>query len=281
MTILRAGLIGDHISQSRLSRGLRLMCEDHGMTLEFEMIDSAKTAGFDFADTLRTCRNAGWTGVTVTHPYKADAAAFAGGAAPDEVRLLGASNTLIFKPDLTAHNTDYTGFLSAWHHVFAGRSPGRVAMAGAGGVARALGPALARLGATDIAIWDTDMDRAQALVTRIGGPARAVPLEQAAKATAAADGLVNATPLGMTYHPGSAFDPAWIGPQSWAFDAVYTPTDTTFLKNCDAQGLAILSGFDLFRFMAMNSFEAYTGLTPDPAHTLPRLDALRPTEDNP
>ncbi len=278
---LRAGLIGDHISQSRLSAGLALMCSDHGLELEFEMIDSALEDGFDFDATVRACRDAGWDGVTVTHPYKAAAAAFAGADAPEEVQLLGASNTLTFHPQLSAHNTDYTGFLAAWAGLFGARTPGRVAMAGAGGVARALGPALVRLGATDLVIWDLDPQMAQALAAQIAGPARAVPVEQAEAEIRAADGLVNATPLGMRYHPGTAFDLQAIGGQAWAFDAVYTPTDTVFLTAAADRGLAVLSGFDLFRYMAMKSFTAYTGLTPEPERTLPRLEALRPPKESP
>ncbi len=44
----------------------------------------------------------------------------------------------------------------------AGR-PGRVAMAGAGGVARAIAPALAEPGANEISVWDTDPARARTL----------------------------------------------------------------------------------------------------------------------
>lgn len=279
MSTLRAGLIGDHIGQSRLSAGLGIMCADHGLTLDFQMIDSALDPAFDFTATVDRCRAAGWTGVTVTHPYKANAADYAGTDAADAVRLLGASNTLTFAPRLAAHNTDFTGFIAAWRGIFGDRAPGRVAMAGAGGVARALGPALARLGATDIAIWDAQDANARDLARRIGPVARAVAMAEAGDVIRAADGLVNATPMGMTYHPGSAFDADLIGAQAWAFDAVYTPTDTAFLTTAAASDLAVLSGFDLFRYMAMNSFDAYTGIAPDPATTLPKLARLRPAED--
>ena len=278
MTALRAGLIGDHISASRLSKALAIMCEEAGLTLDFEMIDSALDPAFDFDATVAACRAKGWTGVTVTHPYKTAAAHLAGDEADPVVSRLGASNTLIFGPKIAAHNTDFSGFQGAWRHVFGPRTPGRVAMAGAGGVARAVGPALADLGAEEIALWDLEPDRAEALARVIGPKARAIPASQAAEAIRAADGLVNATALGMTYHLGSAFDPKLIGPQRWAFDAVYTPTDTAFLITAAEAGLDILSGFDLFRFMAIASFEAYTGLSPDTAATLTALAPLRPQE---
>ncbi len=176
---------------------------------------------------------------------------------------------------MTGHNTDYTGFIGAWRANM-DQGPGRVAMAGAGGVARALGPALAALGADEITVWDTRPEMAAGLVSLIGTKARAVPVSEAAPAIRAANGLVNATPLGMREYPGSAFDAGLLGSQAWAFDAVYTPTDTRFLQDARAAGLTVLSGFDLFRHMAMGSFEAYTGIAPDPEEVLPLLAVLRP-----
>lgn len=275
MGILKAGLIGEHISRTRLPAALKIMCGMHGLALDFELIDTAESPGFDFNATVNGLRAAGWSGVTVTHPYKTHAAACAGDGMLPDLRSLGACNTLIFGPPLAGHNTDFTGFVGAWQAQMS-QPPGRVVMAGAGGVARALGPALARLGATEITIFDTDAARATDLAALIGPAASAIPAGGAGEAISRADGLVNATPLGMREYPGSAFAGAPLGGQAWAFDAVYTPADTQFLLEARAAGLATLSGFSLFQHMAMGSFAAYTGITVDPATVLPQLDALKP-----
>ena len=275
MGILKAGLIGEHISRTRLPAALKIMCEMHGLTLEFVLIDTAELPGFDFTATVDDLRAQRWTGVTVTHPYKTNAADYAGNGMLPDLRRLGACNTLIFGNELGGHNTDFTGFIGAWQARMA-QPPGRVVMAGAGGVAHALGPALARLGAAEIAIFDTDPARATNLAALIGPVAMALPAGGAGKAIEQADGLVNATPLGMREYPGSAFEPAHLGPQSWAFDAVYTPADTQFLLDARAAGLTTLSGFSLFQHMAIGSFAAYTGITVDAAAVLPKLDALKP-----
>lgn len=281
MKVLRAGLIGDHISQTRLPAALEIMCQDSGITLEFELIDTADRADFDFVKTVDALRAKGWSGVTVTHPFKTHAAQYAGEAMPTELRKLGAANTLVFETALKGANTDYTGFLSAWHSHMNGRAPGIVAMAGAGGVARAIGPALAELGATEIRIWDMSEQRANDLADLIGAPAQVVAVSQSHIAIKAANGLVNATPMGMSYHPGTAFAAGLIGLQDWAFDAVYTPTDTEFLMDCRRAGLTILTGFDLFRHMAVRSFQAYIGITPNLENIMPKLAALRPVSDDP
>ena len=278
MTVLRAGLIGAGIGQSRFSAALQLMCEAHGMQLAFTPIDTAGRPDFDFARAVDDLRAAGWNGVTITHPHKVQAMAYAGDSMGPDFRHLGAANTLTFHPELMGHNTDYTGFLGAWQDAMGDRSPGHVAMAGAGGVARAIAPALLRLGASQITIWDPTARMATALAEELGDRTRAVPVNNCTEAILSADGLLNATPLGMIGHPGTAFPEDLIGGQDWVFDAVYTPTNTGFLTIARRKDIRTITGFDLFRFMAIGSFAAYTGITLEPATILPALDALRPRE---
>ena len=275
---LKCGLIGSNISRTQMPMALDIMCRAEGMELDFSLLDTEHDSAFDFRTTVDMLRQDGWTGVTVTHPHKAEAATYAGDRMDREVAHLGASNLLIFGPSLTGWNTDYLGFIAAWRAVFKNRGPGEVAVAGAGGVSRAIVPALLKLGARKVSVFDTDHDAATDLAKSSGHAVRAVPISDAPNVISNATGLVNATPLGMGGHPGTAFDPTLIGPQNWAFDAVYTPTDTEFLTDAASKGLAIMTGFDLFRFMALETFRIYTGRAPDRASILPQLDALRPRE---
>lgn len=278
MDKLTAGLIGSHIKKTRLPRALRLLCDAAGIQFQFELIDTDGMADFHFEATVKDLKARNWSGVTVTHPYKTYAARYAGENLLPEIARLGASNTLVFGPPLSGHNTDFTGFISAWRAGMGDTSPGKVAMAGAGGVARALAFALVELGATSISIWDVEPGKAGQLADECGGPARAVSPDQANTAVNTADGLVNATALGMDHAPGMAFDAHHIGSQNWAFDAVYTPTNTAFLKTCRAAGLECLTGFDLFCHMAIGSFEAYTGREVDKPSALQKLSGLRPED---
>lgn len=273
---LRASLIGEHIQKTRLPAALQIMCDDASIELAFDLVDTALRSDFEFDRKVTELIEAGWTGVTVTHPFKIDAARFAGRGMTGEAANLGAANTLVFGDPLQGFNTDYTGFLGAWRHRMGEDSPGRVAMAGAGGVAQAIGPALIELGARKIWLWDAVPEKALALAGQIGPAAEALPVDEAPRAIGQADGLVNATALGMVQYPGSAIAPTLMGRQRWAFDAVYTPTNTEFLKAADTAGLNTISGFDLFRHMAIGSFEAYTGIRPDTKKTLAKLTALKP-----
>jgi shikimate dehydrogenase len=273
---LRASLIGEHIQKTRLPAALKIMCDDAGMELAFDLVDIALCGEFDFDRKVTELIEAGWTGVTVTHPFKIDAARFAGAGMTGEAANLGAANTLVFDDPLKGFNTDYSGFLGAWRHCMGADNPGRVAMAGAGGVAQAIGPALIELGARKISLWDVVPEKALALADKIGPAAEALPADEAPRAIGQVDGLVNATALGMAQYPGSAIAPALMDGQRWAFDAVYTPSNTEFLLAAAEAGLNTISGFDLFRHMAIGSFEAYTGIRPDTKKTLAALATLRP-----
>jgi len=127
MTPLVAGLIGSHIQKTRLPGALKLLCEEAGIGFSFELMDTAELDSFDFNSTVDGLMLRGWTGVTITHPWKTHAAAYAGDRMRPEVKALSACNTLVFGPPLVGHNTDFTGFVSAWAWIMKGAAPGRVA----------------------------------------------------------------------------------------------------------------------------------------------------------
>jgi shikimate dehydrogenase len=80
-----------------------------------------------------------------------------------------------------------------------------------------------------------------------------------AQASDGADGLVNATPLGMAGYGGSAFPKTVLNGPRWAFDAVYTPIDTPFVLSACAAGLSVISGYELFFHQGVDAFAIFTG----------------------
>jgi shikimate dehydrogenase len=94
-----------------------------------------------------------------------------------------------------------------------------------------------------------------------------------------AEGLVNATPVGMVGTPGSPVPPELLGGRRWAFDAVYTPRDTEFLQHARRAGLGVLDGYELFFHQGVAAFELFTGRRPgDPGELRRRLDPLQAQE---
>ena len=278
--ILKAGLIGANIQNSRLPAALKIMCDEAGLDLDFELIDTSLVHAFDFYSEVHNRIDSKWTGVTITHPYKLDAALFLkaikNGEMALEVADLDASNTLVFDSTITGYNTDYSGFLGAWKKSMGDKLPGKVCVAGAGGVAAAIVPALIKLGAKKIVVWDLDVEKSSRIAGHYSGIVDVVLIHKSEAEILSADGLVNATALGMEAYPGSAFDSQFIGSQSWAFDAAYTPTNTQFLQCANAAGLNTISRFELFCNMAVRSFKAYTGIDPDFENSIEKLQELKP-----
>jgi len=275
---VRLGLIGVGIARSRAPELHRLAGQLCGIRVTYDLIALESDAPEAFDAALAACGARGYAGVNVTHPFK-ERAAGAVRNLPEHLRQLGAVNTIRFEGGAAAYgfNTDYTGFKRAYRNGLA-YAPGVVAIIGTGGVGRAIAFALVDLGVTELRLFDLDRSRCERLLLALQPHAR-VPVvlcEHLEEAIADADGLVNATPLGMHHHPGTPIPAAMIGAQRWVFDAVYTPTRTHFLQDATAAGLEVLSGYELFFYQGVDAFEIFTGVPVDEARL---RDAL--TEPSP
>lgn len=268
--MIRLGLIGREITQSRMAMLVRLAGDRTGQTLDYVLFDLAAAGARPFDPTFDACAADGLRGVNVTYPFK-EAAAQRVRIEDPLVRAIGAVNTVIFPPDGAVDggprgfNTDYTGFLAAYRRRRARASPGAVAVIGSGGVGRAIAFALAALGADALRLYDVDADRSRALATALRS-VTGIEIEvcdDCAAAVARAAGLVNATPVGMRHAPGCAVPADSIGGQEWVFDAIYTPLETELLRFARDRGIAALSGFDLFLAQAVDGFEIFTGVRLD------------------
>lgn len=263
--MIRLGLIGDNIARSQSPRLHRLAGRMCGLEISYEPLIPADLR-LDFADVFENCRTGGFQGLNVTYPYKE---VVVGRLRIDEplAKALGACNTVLFQGGAPrGFNTDCTGFASAFENAFGKTSPGCVAMAGAGGVGKAIAFALGKLGATNVAVFDPDRAKAEALAASLKPlfPQLTVTLPVTlAEAVEIADGVINSTPLGMVGHPGSAFTGMALGHCQWAFDAVYTPVETHFLKTARAAGVETLSGYELFFYQGVHAFTLFTGCEVD------------------
>ena len=263
---IQLGLLGNGLERSRARDLHEMIGELLGLPVAYRPMDLAGRARVSIADELGRCAAEGFTGVNVTHPYK-PAAHAAVGYAPGLPSGLTSINTVLFRRErMVGANTDCSGFRRAFRARFgAAAAPGRVLMLGAGGVGRAIAFALAELGASGLVVYDLLPGAAARLIDEMratGLDLREAQTDLEAE-TAAADGLVNATPLGMFQYPGCAFPVAALGGQRWAFDAVYTPENTGFLAACRRRGIDTLSGFGLFLYQGLDAFELFTGVEPD------------------
>jgi shikimate dehydrogenase len=221
-----------------------------------------KSRGLEFDAVFDGARIDGYRGLNITYPYK-EIVVSRLSEKDNSVRLIGSSNTVLFDCSGPAGaNTDFTGFLSAYRNTFGKADPGIVALAGCGGVGRAIGHALAQLGAKALHLFDANRQKAEALAGSLSAkwPSSTVDVADSIyEACESADGLVNCTPLGMVGRDGSAFPSELIAGHTWAFDAVYTPVETVFLRNARAAGLSLMSGYELFIGQGVDAFRLFTG----------------------
>jgi shikimate dehydrogenase len=234
---------------------------------------------------LAAARLAGHRGVNVTHPCKqlviphldelsADAAA------------IGAVNTVVFDGGRAiGHNTDWSGFGAGLRAGLPGAATGHVVLLGAGGAGAAAAHALLALGTTRLDVVDVDPDRARRLVDRLAArfPGCSVdpgaPDRGLAGRLAGADGLVNATPIGMAGHPGLPVPAALLAARLWVADIVYRPLDTALLRAARVAGCATLDGGQMAVHQAAEAFRLFTGVEPDPSSMLEHFAALVGAEE--
>jgi quinate/shikimate dehydrogenase (NAD+) len=215
---------------------------------------------------LAEAERGGFTGLNITYPCKQAVIALLDELSPD-ARAIGAVNTVVFRNGRRfGHNTDWTGFFESFRRTLSDAGRGRVVQFGAGGAGAAVAHALLTLDVRTLTIIDTDRGRARdladALCARFGA-GRAVAAENPADAVAAANGLVNTTPVGMARFPGSVVPEPWLRAKLWVADIVYFPLETELLRAAARQGCRTMSGAGMAVFQAAGAFDLFSGVKPD------------------
>ena len=203
-----------------------------------------------------------WLGFQVTAPYKQVITEHLD-EIEDGARRIGAVNSVLRQEDgsLVGFNTDAPGFQRAAQSELAIQFSGlKVAVAGAGGVARAVVYALVAAGATSVAICDLDPVKATDLAAGFGASVQAVDVgSEFGKSLGRVDFAVNATTMGMI-QPGVAFDPSVLRDSAVVFDLVYNPPESELLHRARARGLPASNGLGMLVAQAEIAFERWTGV---------------------
>lgn len=212
-------------------------------------------------------------GLSVTAPHKSAVMNLLDWIDPAASQI-GAVNTIVVRGDeLHGYNTDALGFVAPLRHKFGSLHGARCAIVGAGGGARA-------------ALWVLRNEGARvSLFVRNPGKARELAeefkadLEQVVDASFAGfDIVVNATPLGTrgvreheTVATAEQFREVRL-----AYDLVYNPLETQFLREARAAGSETLGGIEMLLAQAVEQFKIWIGDAPDVA--VMRAAAVRALE---
>ncbi|HEU4625023.1 MAG TPA: shikimate dehydrogenase [Steroidobacteraceae bacterium] len=266
--MVRSGLIGRDILASRSPWLHEQEARALGFDLKYELFDfKARGLGEEaLGPMLRRLSDEGFSGVNVTFPFKASVMPLLD-SIDDRALLVGAVNTVAMREGrLVGYNTDMSGFRDSFARDLPGASLSRVLLLGAGGAGAAVACALLSLGTERLEIADVQPDRAEALARRLRRRFRQTVV--VAPGLDSIDprglsGVVNATPIGMASHPGSAFDVGKLLPQMWVVDVIYFPLETQLLRAAREVGCRTLNGSGMVIGQAALAFEIITGRVPD------------------
>jgi shikimate dehydrogenase len=213
-------------------------------------------------DALAGVRALGIGGLSVTMPHK-EAVAAACDRLSDDAEVLGAVNCVVLDDgELVGHNTDGPGFVAALAADGIAVASRRCVVLGAGGAARSVALAVARAGAADVAVVNRTEERAHRAVEPLGPRGRVVGPAGLPDAVAAADLVVNATPVGMG-DPGPGdlpLDPRMLHAGQVVVDLVYQPLETPLVAAARERGAVAVNGVPMLVHQAAVAFELWTGV---------------------
>lgn len=226
---------------------------------------------------LRSMPKMGFVGANITIPHKERALEIAD-LVTDRATLIGAANTLIFRPDgkIHADNTDGYGFITNLKQSAPGWDPraGPAAVLGAGGAARAVITSLLDAGVPEILISNRTKVRAEALRSDFGKRLVIYDWVQAGNMFEDATTVVNTTSLGMIGKTPLRVPLDGLRKGTLVTDLVYAPLKTNFLAEAEDRGCTIVDGLGMLLHQAVPGFERWFGTRPD-VDSATRAAALR------
>lgn len=267
----RAGVIGYPIGHSVSPAIHNAAFAALGIDARYEAWETAPEA---LAGRVASLRSDDAYGANVTVPHK-QAVIPLMDTLSDIAQAAGAVNTIINRGGhLAGFNTDVAGFARALIRDAEFDPTGRRCLVlGAGGAGRAVAFALLRSNALLVTLADAIDSRAVELARDIAAfcpiGSQALPAawggEEFRAALAAADLVVNATPLGMAGSEVAGRSPLEglpIRPEQLVFDLVYNPEETPLLATARAAGARAFGGLNMLVYQAAESFKLWTRVDP-------------------
>ncbi len=231
---------------------------------------------------LIDCRRLDFSGASVTIPHKEHLVRLAreqGWTLDALSERCDAANTITIERDegqlsVSVSNTDAPAAASCLEEALGDLTGKRIAIVGAGGVARAIGAGVIERGA-HVIIANRSPERAEALRETLGHDnAQVVSLDDLGASKP--DAIVNATPVGMNTGPAPEQSPVpnhvldACAQTTVIFDTVYTPIQTPLLRAACERRLPTITGVRMFVRQAAMQFETWTG-KPAPSQLFERI----------
>jgi shikimate dehydrogenase len=206
-----------------------------------------------------------WIGANVTVPHKQNIIPLLDSLEGGAVRLRAVNTIVRDGSRLTGRNTDMPGFLSDLDRNGLPYRGSRALVIGSGGAARAVVLGLVDSGCS-VTLAAVVRNQAEALADELGAGRVSVRSWDDPALPAAMHGaalVVNASPVGMW---PKVEDSPWPRDLPWpagaaAYDLVYNPQETAFLRQARAAGMRTASGLGMLVEQGALAFEVWTGRT--------------------
>jgi len=230
--------------------------------IDLDMLGSSADA---LPELLLAAERMGFNGLNITYPCKQSVLPHLTRLS-DDARALGAVNTIVLRDgERLGHNTDWWGFAEAFKQEMPSAELDRVVLLGAGGAGSAVAHALLTLGVKELAIVDVEHHKAaelaDSLCSRFGSSRATSSVVK--DVISDADGVVNATPVGMAKLPGTPIERTLLRPAQWVADIIYFPLETELLRHARALGCRTMGGGGMAVFQAVKAFELIVGRPAD------------------
>jgi len=260
-------MLGHPVAENPIDQMFDEVYAHYGLHWQFWKCDVTSENNIPAA--IAGVRALGFAGACITVPYKVVSIPHLD-EIDEDVKAIGAVNYMTIKDSrLIGHNNDGKGVVKAIQKVtpIAGK---RVVMLGAGGAGRAMAAELAWAGASHLTLItrreSQGIEVAQTVTRASGVPADWMQWSGEVCVPEGTDILMNATHLGAA----PQMEPV---PVNWetvsqstiVVDVITNPRITPFLKAARDMGCPTVNGVEMLVQLAMQIFEAWTGIKPDEA----------------
>ncbi len=259
------GMFGNPVAENPIDQMFDTVYKHYELNWQFWKMNI--NSSHEIPKAIAGAKAMGFAGFCITVPYKIDVIATLDGF-DDDVRVIGAANYVTFEQgQMIGHNNDGKGVVKAIEKItsIAGK---RAGMLGAGGAGRAMAVEIARAGVSHLTIITRRESQGVEVATMVQN-ATGVPTEWVSWTgnIALPEGtqiLLNATHLGALPERESVpIDWSTLSADATVVDVITNPRITPFLETAREKGCSIVDGVDMLVQLAMQIFEAWTGITPD------------------
>lgn len=208
----------------------------------------------DVKEVVAATRVMGIRGLTCTVPHKIEVMKYLDKIDP-VAQKIGAVNTVVNENGkLLGYNTDWLGVTLPLEKMTK-LSGKKVALIGAGGAARAIAFGVVKRGAK-LRIYNRTVSKAQELAQKFNASFAGLDKLEEVKD---ADIVINSTIIGMVSNEDKTPVPKeFLTKNQIAFDCIYVPSETRFLKEARKKGAKIIHGIEMLLYQGTAQFELYT-----------------------